>query len=249
MLNFIVPLKSPQASNDWKQVSRLCRRTLRSLYRQTSDQFRVFLVCNQPPEGMSMHPNLRIVHGDFPIPAADKQSQIADKARKVRRGLMAVREVGGGFVMGVDADDLVHRALAALVSRHPQSNGWFIPLGYSHDEGSHWLERHADFHLRCGTSNIIRLASAELPEDLDSLRERFFILCHGHHAIAKYLAGTGRPLERLPFPGAIYVKETGENNSGPNLRHLGVRATLSKLMRTRPLTPVVRAAFGLVPLD
>jgi hypothetical protein len=248
MLYFIVPLRSRAASKDWNKVSRLCERTLRSLCQQTSRQFRVFLVCRDRPEMNFAHPNLRIIQEDFPIPEANGLPQLVDKTRKLRRALIAVREEGGGFVMGVDADDLVHRALAALVETNPNSDGWFFPYGYSYDEGGQWLEKHSDFYLRCGTSSIIRIDPDDLPPDMDSPREKYFFLCNGHHIIVDFLARQGRPLKALHFPGAIYVKDTGENWSGPPLKHLGVRGHVSRLSRMRPLTPRHRAIFGIRPL-
>lgn len=248
MLYFIVPLKSRSASHDWERVSRLCRRTLASLYRQTSPQFRIFLVCNDVPAGLEPHFALDVIQGSFPLPGSDKQAQIADKASKVRRGLMAVRAQGGGFVMCVDADDLLHKDLAALATAHPETNGWVIRRGYSYAEGARWLEWHNDFHLRCGSSHIIRLAREELPDALTGPAENCFILEQGHHTVAAFLAKIGRPLEVVPFPGAIYVKMTGENNTGPNLTHIGARATISKALRTRPVTSAIREDFNLRPL-
>jgi hypothetical protein len=248
MLYFIVPLRSRAASNDWNKVSRLCERTLRSICQQTSEQFRVFLVCRDRPEMNFAHPNLRIIQEDFPIPETKKQPQLADKTRKLRRALVAVREEGGGYVMGVDADDLVHRSLAALVAANSKANGWFFPHGYSYDEGSRWLERHSDFYLRCGTSNITRIDCDDLPPDMDSPREKYFYLCNGHHIIVDFMARQGKPLKVLPFPGAVYVKDTGENWTGPPLKGLGVRAHVSRLSRLRPITPRHRATFGITPL-
>jgi hypothetical protein len=248
MLYFIVPLRSRAASNDWNKVSRLCERTLRSICQQTSRQFRVFLVCRDRPEMNFEHPNLRIIQEDFPIPEEEKVPQLVDKKRKLWRALIAVREKGGGYVMGVDADDLVHRTLAALAEANPNSNGWFFPYGYSYDEGGQWLERHSDFYLRCGTSNIIRIDRDDLPPDMDSPREKYFFLCHGHHVIVDFMARQGRPLKALPFAAAVYVKDTGENWSGPPLKFLGARARVSRLSRLRLLTSRHRAMFGIRPL-
>jgi hypothetical protein len=248
MLYFIVPLRSRAASKDWNKVSRLCERTLRSICQQTSSQFRVFLVCRDRPEMDFAHPNLRIIQEDFPIPEPEKKPQRVDKYKKLRRALIAVREEGGGHVMAVDADDLVHRSLAALVEANPNSDGWFFPHGYSYDEGGQWLEKHFDFYLRCGTSNIIRIGCEDLPADTDSPTEKYFFLCNGHNVIADFMARSGKPLKALSFPGAVYVKDTGENLSGPPLKGSGVRAHVSRLSRLRLLTPRHRAIFGIRPL-
>jgi hypothetical protein len=159
-----------------------------------------------------------------------------------------VREKGGGFVMSVDADDVVHKDLAAFAAAHPETNGWMIRRGYSYSEGSRWVEWHNDFHLRCGTSHIIRLAPEELPEDLTGPAEGCFVLRRGHHLMAAYLAEIGRPLDVVPFPGAIYVKMTGENWTGLHSRKIGLRATVSKILRTRPVTSAIRENFNLKPL-
>jgi methyltransferase family protein len=90
-----------------------------------------------------------------------------------------------------------------------------------------------DFYLRCGTSNIIRIDCDDLPPDMDSPREKYFFLCNGHHIIVDFMAHQGRPLKALPFAAAVYVKDTGENWSGPSLKGLGVRARVSRLSRRR----------------
>src|SRR3954451_4999301 len=134
MLNFVVPLRSPQSSKDWERVSRLCIRTLRSLCQQSCDDYQIFLVCNEPALKLFKHPKVTVIQDRFPLPTEGTTTPMEDKARKVRRGLLEAREAGGAFVIGADSDDLVSRSLPALAAANPRANGWFVRVGYTYNE-------------------------------------------------------------------------------------------------------------------
>lgn len=248
MLIFVLALQSPQASRDWPHVSRLCARTLRSICAQTCPDFRVFLVCNQRPAMDFTHPALTIIEENFPLPSGEPGTRMADKWLKIKRGLVAARPFAPAHVMIMDADDCVHRDLAALSVSAPDAAGWIFEQSYLHDEGSRWVYRLADFHRRCGTSAIVRVTAADLPADPAEPRDPYFILMHGHSVIADFLRERGSPLARLPFFGAIYVTATGENDSGMSLRGWGgKKMLLKKLLNSRPLTPRIRETYGYHP--
>ena len=248
MLIFLVALQSPQASRDWAHVSRLCERTLHSICRQTVDRFRVILVCNERPAGEFRHPHLTVIEEDFPLPT-DKQSRMRDKWLKIKRGLVAARALGPAHLMITDADDCVHRDLAALASAEPDVAGWNFETGYLHDAGSRWLYRLQNFDRYCGTSSIVRLEARDFPASMQAATEDYFILCHGHGVIAQHLRARGQPLRPLPFIGAIYNSDTGENDSGLRLRGWqGKKMFLKKILNARPLTRSIRDAFSLYDL-
>lgn len=249
MLIFVLALQSPQASRDWPLVSRLCERTLRSVCAQTCPDFRVFLVCNQRPAMTFTHPALTIIEENFPLPSGEPGTRMTDKWLKIKHGLVAARAHAPAHVMIMDADDCVHRDLAALCAAAPAAMGWVFERSYLHDEGSRWVYRLNDFHRRCGTSAIVRLAAADLPADPAESRAPYFILNHGHGVIADFLRDRGTPLARPPFPGAIYVTATGENDSGTAYRDWGgLKMRLRKLLHGRPLTRRLREAYGYYPL-
>jgi hypothetical protein len=245
MLNFVLALQSPAVSKDWDHVSRICERTLRSMCQQTSDQFRIFLSCNERPRMNFDHPAIRIIEEPFPLPEPTHHARAKDKWIKVRRSLVAAREYGDGHVMIADADDCVHRGLAAFVAAHPGAAGWRLTRGYMHDIGSRWICPTDYFDLRCGTSAIVWLKANEFPPDMTSPYRDYFILAHGHTKIAEYMAEKGTPLRPLPFIGAVYNTGTGENNSGFSLRRQGRRTRLAMIVRLRPVTPRIRETFGL----
>ncbi len=249
MLVFVVPLRNPATCRDWRYISALCERSLRSMCQQRAGAFHVYLVCREPPAMNFTHPALSIIAEDFPDPAPHHDALEADKWVKLKRGLIAARVHVPAHIMLADADDLVHRNLAALPLRDPHGPGWHVSAGYLYQEPARRLYRWPEFDLFCGTSALIRCAAEELPEAMTDDSERFPILTKGHPIIRAYMAGRGTPLRAVPFPGAIYVTGTGENHSGINLNAWrGRKITLQKFLRRRPVTSDIREAFGLAEL-
>jgi hypothetical protein len=247
MLTFLLALQSPQASRHWGHVSRLFERTLRSVCAQTCADFRVVLVCNEKPAIDLSHPALTVIEVDYAPPTPD--GRMDDKWRKLKRGLIAIREFGPTHLMITDADDCVHRSLAALAAAAPQAPGWNFEEGYMHDEGSHWLHRLARFDRYCGTSAIVRVEPEGCPRDMDESIEPYPVLRYGHGVIGDYFRDRGRPLLPLPFRGAIYNTATGENHSHISLRSWrGKKMFIKKLLNARPVTAQVRASYGLYPV-
>jgi hypothetical protein len=251
MLTFIVALQSPQTSKDWSRVSRLCERTLRSVCAQTCSDFHVFLVCNQRPDTTFSHPAITVIEEDFALPEPNTASRMLDKWLKIRRGLMAARALAPAHIMITDADDCVSRRLAALAAKSPQAPGWSFKKGYIHDEGSRWLFLRRNFDRMCGTSAIVRLEPRDCPQSITlEPADPYFILTHGHGVIDDYFRDRGTPLAPLPFAGAIYITDTGENDSGTAYRNWrGKKMLLRKLTSGRLLTQGMRAEFGLYDLD
>lgn len=249
MIVFVIPLQSPGASRNWARVSALAIRTVRSALAQTSSRFRVILVCNERPAGLPEHPNLQVLEVDLPVPERNTDDRMRDKGRKIQRALVSVRDLAPFHYMAVDADDCVHRGLAEFVSRNLQAHGWYLQKGYVHDQGTPWLIRKNDFHLFCGTSHIVRVEQDDLPLLADEPEEDWWVLRNGISTMVTFLAERGTPLEVLPFIGAVYNTDTGENDSGMALsRWRSRKVTLIKLINTVWLSPGIRKTYGLYEL-
>ena len=250
MVAFIVPLQSPQVSADWGMVSALCERTLRSICRQTSDRFRVFLVCNSAPRMEFRHPALTIIEENFPIPAPNSTDRMFDKHEKLKRGLIAAREMAPCPVMLVDADDCVHRGLVEWCERHPESPGWYLPDGYIYSAGSPWPYRLRDFDQICGTSIIVKCAGKDFPRAMSDRKSDFFMVERGHFEFRDPSRIGGIKLEPLPFAGGVYVTATGENYTGASMQGWqGKKMFIKKLLNARPLTKRIREDFGLYEVE
>lgn len=212
MIVFVVPLKSAKVSASWKTVSQLFDRCVRSICNQTSTDFRVIVVCHEIPKIQFQHPNLAYIQVDFPAPNrnSDIKEKRQDRKRKAFTGLVAAREFEPSHVMVVDADDCVSQDLAEFVNHRPDSHGWFFEQGYEYKDGSDRIFlRKEKFHLFCGSSHILKYDSIDLPKD--PINDDLSAYSTNHKTMKKMMSDKGCHLESLPFPGAVYVIENGEN--------------------------------------
>jgi hypothetical protein len=252
MLVFIVPLQSPDSTQNWNLVSRLAERTIASLFRQDCEDFRVILVCNEAPARLQSHRALRVIMRNFPTPSpSDPENRMTDKWKKVRVGLVAARQFTPCHIMIVDADDLVSNRLASHCAANSSGSGWVFDDGWIHDEHSKLIfyQRHK-FDTSCGTSSILRVESSDLPATDEGPRGDNLILHSGHMKIRAAMAARGTPLRPLPFRGAVYIRGTGETHTRFALRTWrSKKVLLRKLVGYRPLTDRVRREFGLFEID
>ena len=263
MMVFIIPVKSRQAATSWAELCKLFERCLRSVCNQTSPDFHVVVVCNEKPQIDFHHPQVEYLEVNFPVPAAVYKARVEDRARRVVAGLLAVRDLQPSHVMSVDADDCISQHIASFVNQHPTEHGWFVDRGYEYEEGSKEVAvRRQNFYKICGTCNIINYQLFTLPEtlvDYDEMTgfDRFL----GGHPLAKGdLAERNTPIEPLPFPGVVFVRDrAGESVSmqEPLLAKLQrnpketlrvVKKRLLAPLNQQPLTDQVRSEFGLYPI-
>ncbi|MCC7174753.1 MAG: hypothetical protein IT159_06115 [Bryobacterales bacterium] len=245
MLAFVVPLKSAAASNSWDRVTRLVRRTLRSVCAQTCPDFRAVVACHDIPDIGFEDERVEYLRVDFPPPGPDLGERIRDCASKTLTGLHRALALRPAHVMLLDADDCVSNRLAAHAARHPDANGWYINRGYFWREGleSVHVERRR-FHQWCGSSHIYRRDLLELPPL--PARDWFY----RHSQAVRHMRERGTPLSPLPFPGAVYLISHGDNMNdyaGILWPRNPVKRLLRRVLYHRSLTPGMRAEFGLYP--
>ncbi|MEM1427083.1 MAG: glycosyltransferase family 2 protein, partial [Cyanobacteria bacterium P01_H01_bin.130] len=119
--------------------------------------------------------------------------------------------------------------------------------GYRYQEGdSRIYRKRKRFYKMCGSCNIIRLDLSRIPEVAEFNRgygsyKRYI----DHWRPATEFADEGNPLEPLPFPGAVYMTQTGENLYF-NPRYLSKNPLRFLMYKT--LTPEIREEFGIYPL-
>ena len=263
MLAFITTLRHPQNAADYGRVEALLQDTLSSLTQQSCDEYVVIIVGNRRPS-FPLPKRVVFVEVDFPPPSDLKgprtgpASVIWDKGTKNGVGLIAARDFGPEYVMFVDADDFVHRELAAFVHARPGHAGWVVKRGLMYSRRRNAYKRLRQFYRFCGTSFIIPFEAYEVAPHLtvsatqqeiaESFGERLeHVLEHGW--AFDWWRKHGRTLEPLPFPGAVYQVENGENHSdnrlfGPALPY---RSRLDRDFAIRPSkapAPTLWASFG-----
>lgn len=251
MLYFGVPLKSRRVAVNWDHVMLLFNRTLRSLFNQTSPDFRVIVACHELPTlEQPFDDRLEFLQVDSPLPQ-NLREQMCDRGYKVHAIGKRIRELGGGYTMIVDADDLVSRRLAAFVNRAPVGNGWSIDTGYMYYLDVNTLRYAPKFP---GRTAIVNYRVEDLPDSMEgawceSSREQPHLIRKGHGNIADVCREIGRPLKRLPFKAFVYVLGTGDNHSTLNGRRSRYRALLDRLIPPARLSPSVRREFSMTWLD
>nr|MDZ8097522.1 glycosyltransferase family 2 protein [Nostoc sp. DedSLP01] len=238
-------------------------RCIRSVCNQTSSEFRAIVVCHEIPQTDFSHPQVQYIKVDFPIPGSSLPEKMVDKTKKLAVGLLAAQSLQPTHIMPVDADDCISNRLASVVAKNPKSNGWYIDSGYLYEEGSSTITvRKKNFYRLCGTCNIINYRLFNLPEKVlqnEPLtgHDRFL---SGHPLAKRDLAARGMPLEPLPFPGAIYVRDRiGESTClqeplltkltrNPKELSVNLKKLLIAPFKQQKLTDEIRSEFYLYPL-
>jgi hypothetical protein len=251
MLAFITTLRHPQNSVDYARVERLLEDTLDSVAQQTSEAHVIIVVGNRRPD-FALPPRAHFVQVDFPPPAPPTGAQTArepfvwDKGTKLGVGLIAARRFDPTHVMIFDADDFVHRGIAATVEGDPGNAGWVIRDGWTYSRARNSYVGEPDFNRRCGTSFVVPFEAYGVPADLPvtasqeqvaaGFGERLFAIMGAHRDAVEWYSAHGRELQAFPYPAAVYHVDTGENHSGNSLQGVA-----------RPYGRMLRRDFGIKP--
>jgi hypothetical protein len=250
MLAFITTLRHPQNSVSYGRVEELLEGTLKSVAQQSVEDYIIIIVGNKRPD-FALPERTRFIHVDFPPPAPATGAQTArepfvwDKGTKLGIGLIAAREFSPTHVMSFDADDFVHRNLAATVREHPDHGGWVVRDGWMYSRARNSYIPQSQFNRACGTSFIIPFDAYAVPVDLTvsatqeqvaaAFGERLSAIMGAHRNAEAWYRDHGRPLEPFPYPAAVYHVDTGENHSGKTLA-AGI---------ARPLGAQIQREFGI----
>ncbi|MDO7866979.1 glycosyltransferase family A protein [Nocardioides jiangxiensis] len=254
MLAFVTSLRHPHNSADYGRVEQLLQETLGSVTAQTSDDYVVYVVGNRAP-AFTLPDRTFFVPVDFapPVDVAGPQFELGpfvrDKGTKIGIGLAAAREHRPDHVMIFDADDYVHHDIAALSSSDPDANGWLVEEGYIYSRARQAYQVQKRFFGVCGTSHVVAWRAYDVPQDLpltatqdevaEAYGERLGALLGAHRNKRIWLSKHGNKLDPMPFRGAVYQVDTGENHSGKGLR--GVARPLGRELTSTYGVPRLRS--------
>ncbi|CAB4889000.1 unannotated protein [freshwater metagenome] len=232
MIVFITTIRHPDNCTSYARVGRLLDSSLRSICNQTDDDLRVIVVHNSMPTVTVSDPRVSYVQVDFPAPSPERNARIPfnvfqrDKGTKCVVGVSAAQALGADHVMFFDADDYLHRGIAAFANSQLSHPGWYSPLGLIHSHGSRVVQAVTEgFHLKNGSTGIVRTDLCDVPSSLTPGSSQEDIVAHidapqvdqmfgGHGKWQDVLEARGHHMEPLPFPSAIWEIGTGENVSG-----------------------------------
>lgn len=256
MITFIIPLKAPEVCHNWNIVSKLAERAIKSACNQTSDLFRVVVVCNRKPELDFDHPHLHFIKVDFPLPAQqltelglekkvdfrgpDVFAKDIDKGRKILTGLSYAKQLSYSHAMVVDADDCINKNIAEFVNSNSSSVGWYLRKGYLYHEHRNFLQaKFKDFYKTCGTSIIMKV-------------EHFDKLFKYQHVYEHRIINFSDTISLKPFPlfGAIYSVGNTENifqtidRQNYRYKKYGLALAIKNLFRSRSISDSIRDEFS-----
>ena len=230
-------------------------RTMRSVTSQDCNEWRVIVACEDVPpdfDGYLRDSRVEVIQ----MPKKASIDPMDDKGRKVNAIACKHREYGAGYLMLVDADDLVSNRIASLC-KSTVCNGFYAKRGYLYFEGHRCLKVLNDPWKMCGSCTIVNWRTDELPthfakdiEDLNQLRDRYIVNA-SHNLIPQLMYEAGRPLMQSPFALTIYSCGNGENNSLNSAKNLFVGIIKNALRKVRPtiiLTAEVVEEFSLYPV-
>ena len=206
MLTFGIPLKPRRSARSWERVVADLDATLGSLWAQSDPRFRVVIACTERPALARRDPRLEFL----PVSDVGLRGEL-DKRRRLRAIGAWLRAQGGGLLMPVDADDLVHRDVTRFVHAHPEIDFFVASVGLEVDVRNGWVRPLPRFWKLCGTSAAIRFAPEGLPESVDA--EGAGLLHHCHHHWRRLAEARGMRVRAFPFLAAVYSVWNGENIS------------------------------------
>lgn len=246
MFVFIMLMASPEWKPEkWSDTSAIANISLRSVLNQNNQQFRVILVCNEPPEKLISHSNLTVAKVNFPCPR-NYDEILEDIRKKIKFGMTVAKAFAPCFVMRIDSDDFVSNKLVDFARQNANSNGWYIKWGYRFNFANSELHLQPKFHMNCGTAHIINCRPEDFPTTMDTPKGRWLDFIWEHQNINHYLAPRGRKVRPLPFLGVIRGVNTGKNILA---KPAGYKNTAKRLIYNtflkRRLTPRIIEEFHL----
>ncbi len=248
MFTFGTPLISKAAAVDWDKTVALLNDTLGSLAQQTDKRFRSLIACHDIPEiREEFKPFVTYLPVDTPIPKEIMEMR-RDKGRKKREIAMRLRSLGGGYLMILDADDLVHKDLVKYALEANAPHGYIVKNGYMVYSGAEYaLPLTGDFNQQCGSCGIFRLNVEDLPKDVSD-EGSYYDTFGSHRTWEEKAKADGRPMQAVPFPAVIYLRSPDITISGrffPEIGWRGIKKQVKLLLKRRRITPAMRADFGL----
>lgn len=234
MIIFAIPLRSQETAKDWNAVLSRFQNTIKSIFNQTSSDFLCIVACNKIPR-MDFPYDARLEFIELPdMPIPQTWLEMArDKFWKLTMIAVRVREIleqqphpeKGIYVMPVDGDDLLNCRIAEYCNKNPDEHGFVSKDGYVWQSGKPFFRIYEEMHTYCGSCNIIKMYSEDLPEvcpadpalchdaETAGILNARYPIRYDHHTVVDRYAKAGKPFSELPFRSTVYVIGHGDNIS------------------------------------
>lgn len=217
---FAITLASAQTVQDWDHTQRLLGQTLRSVLGQTDPDWTAIIAGHEMPDLPEMADDRVEFVAIHRRPPSDKSQFRGDKSAKRHVLGRRLAQMGGGYFMQLDADDLVRDDLVATLRGGDHVNGAVATKGYALDYRNRLLApvpgawRH-DLNHVCGSCSVVRYARADLPGRKQKTNETslVFNMTRQHAYTSVAMEELGRPLEVFEEPMVVYLINHGQSLS------------------------------------
>ena len=221
---FVIPLMPRANSRDWRRTCFHFKACISSLLRQTNPMWSAYVAYTDLPPGMveddriTLLCHTRVLKGSY---GPDKGARLGTLYRH-----LAGHRPGPGWIMPLDADDLVSRNLVARVLREEPEPGRLLLVGTGIVlSPSRWrMKLHNGFYGICGSCNIACLDP--------SVRRHRGILRRTHRTMKD-----GLKVKKLSHPFVLYTVGNGSNWLAKGER--------SYMTTESKVSPQVEREFGL----
>lgn len=232
---------------NWDHTVRLLNNTLASIAQQTDSRVHCLVACHDiPPIDEAYQHFVTFLPVDMPIPATVMEMR-ADKGRKKMEIGVHLRKLGGGYLMFLDSDDLVHRDFAAHVLNTNAANGYIVKNGYEFYSDNQRLLSRRDFNQVCGSCAIFNLKEEDLPKSAED-ENCFYSKLKSHKEFENICREAGRPLTPITFPAVVYLRTSDITISTRFFKATGLRLwkkRIKQLLWKKRLTPEICRDFAL----
>ncbi|PMG02419.1 hypothetical protein BCV00_17300 [Vibrio breoganii] len=224
---FVIPIRHQDNAADWAKLMSNLTSTIASLANQSlQDNWKCVLVANEGAKLPNLpSENFIIKRVDFKpntnYSTKDKtllyKSVRKDKGLRVVSGMMEVRDYK--YFMVIDDDDFINKDICKFISENMdlKYGGWIIGNGYIWEDGSRFMYHTSSFNHQCGSCNIINTNFVTIPESINDIDLDYISKVFGSHVFVEdEVRSKNGKIGTIPFPGAIYRVNSGNNHSGSN---------------------------------
>jgi len=238
MVHFILPLRSPEVSEDWNTIEELCTRCIKSIKRQKCKQFSIQLVCNRVPEEIYEGKNLNILRADYKIPSSKKEMR-RDKGVKSIDGIVKCKKEKGDYISILDPDDRVGKNLVKNILHTKDYDLKILNKGYV------WpYKRKFIFKWNGLSISFHRYNGKNMPIGRDDCDD--YIIMKNHSNKEDIAKERGLSVSKIDYRGYCYITDTKDNHSGTSFTSLlHKKRFIKKLIGLRPLSSYAMKEFGI----
>ena len=265
MILYSISLKSKQVSKDWDYTCNLLKRTVRSIYNQTNQDFKVAIICHEKPD-LPSYPGLIYHQVDFLPPKQSFLEMTQDRDAKELIGRKIGKDLNSDYVMVVDSDDCISAKVSEFINERSQQSespdGFYADQGYIYYESSNTIVSKSELYKSCGSTVAVKSELCDAPDSwkFDDLVK--FIndgLFYSHGDLVEYWRSKGKKFEPFPFESCIYVRTDFEptlydmnNVLAASIKRKDIKVLLSPLKRkitkflcSQKINENIKKEFGL----